>query len=52
MESLPEDLLPELLRALGNSTHSYAAGVRVSGVNAALRDLGRGYRSSIRRPVR
>ena len=40
MESLSEDLLPELVRALGNSTHSYAAGIRVSAVNTALRDLG------------
>ena len=40
MESLSEDLLPELLRALGNSTHSYAAGVRVSAVNTALRQIG------------
>ena len=40
MDSLSEDLFPELLRALGNSTYSYAAGVRVSAVNAALRDLG------------
>ena len=28
MESLSEDLLPELMRALGDSTYSYAAGVR------------------------
>ena len=40
MDSLSEDLLPELLRAFGNSTHSYAAGVRASGVNTVLRDLG------------
>ena len=40
MDSLSEDLLPELLRAFGNSTHSYAAGVRASGVNTAVRDVG------------
>ena len=40
MESLSYDLLPELLRALGDSTHSYPAGVRVGAVNTALRQLG------------
>ena len=40
MESLAHDLLPELLRALGNSTHSYAAGVRLSAVNREFCALG------------
>ena len=40
MESLSDDLLPELMRALGNSTYSYASGVRVSAVNRALREVG------------
>ena len=40
MDSLSEDLLPELLSALGNSTHSYATGVRTSAVNTVLRELG------------
>ena len=40
MDSLSDDLLPELLRALGNSTHSYATGVRISAVNTVLRELG------------
>ena len=40
MDSLSDDLLPELLHALGNSTHSYATGVRISAVNTVLRELG------------
>ena len=40
MESLSEDLLPELLRALGDSTYSYAAGVRLSAVKCTLREVG------------
>ena len=40
MESLSDDLLPELLRALGDSTYAYSAGIRVSAVNTVLRQLG------------